>query len=253
MNNHMMRAVAAMMLTAALGSRASAQSGGTPAATKLRAVSGTVTDKQGTTLSNAEVAVIEHDSATRRVATADNGRFRIDAVPAGELILRVRRVGFKTSRVVVDASPLDRSIFIALDPVVGVLDAVNVAGVDTAKTLSPHLIEFYARARSSHLGYFIDEQKLDDLRPQYTSDALRSVPGVVVRPAARIGNDVKIRGCAPLIWVDGLRARGAQIDDVTRGSDIAAIEVYESTAGVPAQYTDRSATCGTILVWLKDR
>ena len=50
-----------------------------------------------------------------------------------------------------------------------------------------------------------------------------------------------------------MRARGAELDDVTRGGDVAAIEVYSSTAGVPAQYTDRSATCGTMLVWLKDR
>lgn len=79
------------------------------------------------------------------------------------------------------------------------------------------------------------------------------MPGVVVRPASRIGNDVKIRGCAPLVWIDGMRAKGAQIDEVTHGTDVAAIEVYESQAGVPAQFTDRSATCGTILIWLKDR
>ncbi|MEO7086625.1 MAG: TonB-dependent receptor, partial [Gemmatimonadaceae bacterium] len=217
-----------------------------------RAISGTVTDKQGNTLANAEVAIVEHDTIRHRTITGDNGRFRIDAVPPTRLELRVRRVGFQISHVTVDASPLDRSIFIALDPVVGVLDAVNIDGEETQKRLSPQLIEFYSRARSNHLGYYIDEQRLADLHPEHTSDALRTVPGVVVRPA-RIGNDVRIRGCAPLIWIDGLRAPGAQIDDITHGTDVAAIEVYESQAGVPAQYTDRSATCGTILVWMKDR
>jgi carboxypeptidase family protein/TonB-dependent receptor-like protein len=242
---------AAIILAGGLGSRTLAQ--GSSQAPKLRAISGTVADKQGSPLSNAEVALVELDTVSHRTTTGDNGRFRLDAVPPGLLQLRVRRVGFQISHVTVDASPLDRSIFVALDPVVDVLDAVNVAGEETEKTLSPHLIEFYSRARSSHLGYFIDEQKLKDLHPQYTSDALRTVPGVIVRPSNHIGNDVKIRGCAPLIWVDGLRAKGAQLDDVTHGTDVAAIEVYDSLAGVPAQYSDRSATCGTILVWLKDR
>jgi hypothetical protein len=196
--------------------------------------------------------LVDRDTVSRRAMTGDNGRFRIDGVAEGQLQLRVRRVGFQISHVTVDASPLDRSILIALDPVVDVLDAVNVGAQETTKTLSPRLAEFYARARTNHLGYFIDEQKLNQLRPEYASDALRAVPGVVVRATGRIGNDVKIRGCAPLVWIDGSRAKGAQIDDVTHGADVAAIEVYPSTAGVPAQYTDRSATCGTILVWLKD-
>jgi hypothetical protein len=246
------RAFAALLLGASIVPHAFAQNGA-QSTSKLRVISGTVADKQGTVLADAEVAVVVRDSVLRSATTGDNGRFRIDHVAPGPVELRVQRVGFQISHVVVDASPLDRSIFISLDPVIDVLDAVNVGGDSTARTLSPHLIEFYARARSSHLGYFLDEQKLKELRPEYTSDALRMVPGVVVRPSGRIGNDVKIRGCAPLVWVDGLRATGAQVDDVTHGSDVAAIEVYESTAGVPPQYTDRTATCGTILVWLKDR
>jgi hypothetical protein len=252
MKTYVARAIAALLLGTSIVPHAFAQNVSQPAG-KLRAISGTVADKQGNVLADAEVAIVERDSVKRRATTADNGRFRIDAVPSGQLELRVRRVGFQISHVTVDASPLDRSIFISLDPVIGVLDAVNVGGQESPQTLSPHLIEFYARARSNHLGYFIDEQKLNDLHPEFTSDALRAVPGVLVRPGARIGNDVKIRGCAPLVWIDGLRAKGAQIDDVTHGTDVAAIEVYESTAGVPAQYTDRTATCGTILVWLKDR
>ena len=34
-------------------------------------------------------------------------------------------------------------------------------------------------------------------------------------------------------------------------AEVAAMEVYYSFAGVPSRYFDRTATCGTILVWLK--
>jgi hypothetical protein len=50
-----------------------------------------------------------------------------------------------------------------------------------------------------------------------------------------------------------VRLPGAEIDEVTQGPDIAGIEVYTAFAGVPAQFFDRTAVCGTILVWTKHR
>ena len=83
--------------------------------------------------------------------------------------------------------------------------------------------------------------------------------------AREVGNIVRFRQCGvpgtgtsmertgPLVWVDGVRAKGAELDDVTQGEDIAAIEVYPALAGIPAQFFDRSAVCGTILVWTKTK
>jgi hypothetical protein len=103
---------------------------------------------------------------------------------------------------------------------------------------------------------------LAKLRPQHASEALRTVSGVMLRPA-KFGNLVRLRGCGvrgqsferggPLVWLDGVRLPGAEIDEVTQGPDIAGIEVYNSFAGVPAQFFDRTAVCGTILVWTKHR
>jgi hypothetical protein len=50
-----------------------------------------------------------------------------------------------------------------------------------------------------------------------------------------------------------MRTPGVEIDDVAHGNDLAALEIYSSLIGVPPQYADRTATCGTILVWLKTR
>jgi len=130
------------------------------------------------------------------------------------------------------------------------LDTARI--VDTLETRrDPRLVEFDARARNTPTGHFLDEETIASMHLSLASDALRRVPGISVLPSRGIGNVVRIRGCAPLIWVGGQRARGAELDEVVRGADVAAMEIYSSSAGVPAEYADRTATCGTILVWLR--
>jgi hypothetical protein len=130
--------------------------------------------------------------------------------------------------------------------------ADSVTVLDSTSDDSPDdLREFHRHAQANRLGYFIDAKQMAVLHPAYASDALRRIPGVVVRPSTGIGNQVRIRGCAPLVWVDGARTPGAELDEVTHGNDVAAVEIYRSLAGVPAEYSDRRATCGTIVVWLK--
>ncbi len=215
-------------------------------------VTGTVVDEQGNPLGASEVALIDRDAATRVIHADDRGRFRIDSLAHDTATFRVRHLGFRAKTVGVQIVDERRAtMFVALERTTVAIAPVRIDG--EAPEQNYQLREFYARARSNHFGHFLDEEQLDELHPENTSDALRGVPGVVVRPGRRIGNTVRIRGCAPLIWVDGLRAPNAELDDVTRGVDVAAIEVYSSQAGVPVQYTDRSATCGTILVWLKVR
>jgi hypothetical protein len=218
----------------------------------LRAISGTVADADGNPLDGAEVALRRGDSTTRLVRSDINGHFQIDALPAGSARLRVRRLGFQERVVGVSVSAeRPTTVFVKLEQAVA---ALGVMSIDAASVeANGPLREFYSRARANHFGHFLDEAQLAAMHPQQTSDALRAIPGVLVRPSRRIGNEVKIRGCSPLVWVDGLRAPNGELDDLTRGPDVAAMEIYTSLAGVPAQYTDRTATCGTILVWLKTR
>ena len=57
-----------------------------------------------------------------------------------------------------------------------------------------------------------------------------------------------------MLWVDGQRVPGAELDEVVPPDDIAGIEFYTSMAGVPAQYLERqNRACGTLLVWTKKR
>jgi hypothetical protein len=218
------------------------------------AVSGTVADPEGTPIDAVEISIVENDSTIRRVRAGDDGRFRIEGLPSPHFDLVARRLGFlpHTTRVSIDGGQHSTTVFVKLDAVADKLGAVYVDDA-APDTHDPNLREFYQREQSNKLGYYIDENTMRALRPEFASEALRRVPGVVVRPSRRFGNDVRIRGCAPLVWIDGVRSPGAQIDDLTSGASVAAMEIYSSLAGVPAQYMDRSATCGTVLVWLKSR
>ncbi len=225
----------------------------TPQAVEARyLVEGTVADPSGNALAVAELEVLQADSIVRRLKSDAGGRFRLDSLSSPHIVLRVRHVGFAPATVSVDVTAPDHraSVVIKLEAAVATLDTTRIVDAPP-ENLSPQLQGFHERAKTNHFGHYIDGKRLQELKPQYTSEALRGVPGVSITPGRRIGNQVLIRGCAPLVWVDGQRMLNAQVDDVTTGGDVAAIEVYSSFAGIPAQFFDRTATCGTILVWMK--
>jgi hypothetical protein len=86
------------------------------------------------------------------------------------------------------------------------------------------------------------------------SDLFRNVPGVSVKTNPAGGNAIRIRDCQPMVMIDGQRSPGAELDELISPGDIAAVEFYPSSAGVPAQYLERgNRLCGLILVWTKNQ
>src|SRR3712207_4316935 len=99
------------------------------------------------------------------------------------------------------------------------------------------LREFYERKGRNAWGTFIEREDIERRRPMWMSNMLRMVPGVRVLPSRDgIGNAIRMRGCTPTVFVDGLPIREAQLDEVVYPSDIAAVEVYRSNAGMPPQF-----------------
>ena len=229
------------------------------------AVSGSVVDRDRNPIAGAEIALVEHDNVARLVRADVNGRFRMDSLTSIVSLFRVRRIGYEPKLLQVRFTASDRSaiMYVMLEPAVTTLDTVLVDGDTAIVKPDSRLLGFYERAKSNSFGHYITEARLAELRPQHASEALRGIPGVVLRPARRIGNIVRLRNCGvqgasadrvgPLVWVDGVRLPGAELDEVMQAADVAAIEVYNSFAGIPAQFFDRSAVCGTILIWTKSR
>ena len=130
----------------------------------------------------------------------------------------------------------------------------ELAAISVTANPEGRLREFYQRREErATFGRFLDSEDIRRRGPVNASDLFRTVPGVSVKnnPAAG-GNAIRIRNCQPMVWLDGQRAPGAELDEVIRPEEIAAIEFYPSSAGTPPQYLEReNRLCGLILVWTK--
>ena len=62
----------------------------------------------------------------------------------------------------------------------------------------------------------------------------------------------KRANCTPDVWLDGQRVKGLEVDELLP-QDIEAMELYETIAGLPFEFTppDASVPCGTIVIWTR--
>jgi len=213
-------------------------------------LSGVVIDSARAAIPEAEVTLFEVGAVRRHVVTDADGQFTLGAFPAGRLAVRVRRLGYeqRTVDVLVGGGGQPTFVAIILATVPAQLEAIPV---NTAA--SGRLHEFYERKHQRQaFGRFLEQAEIHRLAPTKPSDLFRTVPGITIRAASSGGNAIRIRGCQPMVWVDGERIPGAELDEVVQPSDIGGIEFYPSSAGIPAQYMDPSnRLCGLILVWTR--
>jgi len=205
-------------------------------------LAGRVTARGGAPVAGAEVALVQA-GAVRAVAHTDTaGAYALALAADPRDSLRVRRFGYRP-RTVPATDPGARAV-IALEPVPAELDTVNVYAS------GGYLGEFDAHRARARFGKFFGPGEIENLRPRHLSELMRNVGGVRLYPA-RLGNVVRIRGCRPLLWLDGVPLRFAELDETINMHDVGAVEVYNSYAGIPPQYVDRATNCGAVVVWSK--
>ena len=213
---------------------------------------GVVTDAGREPIPDAEVAIIPDDGSGKRTVTDDRGRFDLGNYPAGVISFRVRRLGYalREQSVTMGVNGQPTSVEIALVAIPAELEKVYVMTEPQGR-----LRGFYERRQQR--GTFAKFLEQDEIRrmgpPLNASDLLRGTPGVHIstNPGSG-GNAIRIRNCQPMVLIDGQRLPGVELDEVIAPGDIAAIEFYPSSAGVPAQYAERvNRLCGLILVWTK--
>lgn len=213
-------------------------------------VVGTVIDEEKAPIASAELALMRRGEATRTVRSGSDGRFSFTNVRPGPIAITVRRLGYKATVVDVDMSPAGTAapVEVQLEEIASDIDAVIVEGS------KGHLREFYEHKATNNFGKFFDQKDIDRLARSYVSEVFRSVPGATIQVSERIGNRVLLRGCKPIVWLDGMRAVGAEVDELARPSDLAGMEVYPSWAGLPIQYQDRdNRMCGVIVLWTRSQ
>jgi len=211
-------------------------------------VNGKVQDQSGRAVAGAELTI---PGSPLRVETDDTGEFRLKNVPAGDLRIRVRRLGFKpdTSMIsVLAGQTIPLTIALAALPVV--LNPVTILG----KHYTGRLASFYQR-RDRGLGHYYTRDEIEKRNPANTTDLLRTVPGIRLQPLGFGRQTLRFRGarCPPLVWIDGspLGAGEFDIDNVPARS-IEAMEIYTGIAALPSEFTAGPTTttsCGTIVIW----
>ena len=211
------------------------------------AISGVIRDLAGAPISDVEVGVIRGGRLQQFVSTGADGKFLLSGVNAGIVPLRIRRVGYGIQFLDVDSRlPSATTLEIVVKAVANELEEVTIPAGEH------RLNGFYERREQrGTFGRFLEQDEIRRAGATNSSDLFRTVPGVVIR-AASGGNTIRVRGCQPMVWIDGQRVPGAELDDVVQPASIAAIEFYPSAAGTPAQYLEReNRLCGLVLVWTR--
>ena len=241
---------AASLLTASLliagdASRTSAQQ--RPA---VGVIDGVVTDTGLVALADVTVSML---GSGLKVVTGTSGRFQILAVPPGQYILMVRRIGFApvSSAVQVTAGDTLRASF-ALERFVTALDTVKVA----AKRLSMRMAEFEYRRKLGE-GQFLTLAEIEKRNAPFLSELFRTFLGVDIGVGIVTNRRVpSAYGFCPYqFFIDGVAIPTPGIDrDLPTPKEIAGIEVYSGPATIPLQYKTvmGHAFCGVILLWTRD-
>jgi hypothetical protein len=240
-------AVAGLMGGVARGQQSSA-----PVQVARYTIAGAVTDSARRPVFGAEVSLEAGSRIIAIVRSRANGRFEFADVPRIAMSVRVRRLGYHPYNGVVPieqgAAPMELSLVLRA----AVVDITPVIVEERVDHSQGRLREFYEHKRASRLGLFLERKEIERRAVSYISELLRSMRGVQVTAQGGVGNRVRIRGCRPVVWLNGLRVPDAEVDEVAYPADVEAIEVYLSMAGMPARLVDQTGKCGAVAIWTSD-
>lgn len=209
-------------------------------------LTGIVMDEHGVYVPNVDLSLQRGNRTEATARSGDGGQFEFSNVAPGTVTIVARRLGYSERQLGVEVkrTPSQQSVQIDLETVPADLDKVVVED-------SPgRLQEFIEHRKASKFGYFYDQNQIHTKNPRYLSEMFRTIPGARLEAVAGGGNKLLLRGCKPKIWLDGVQAQYAEIDEVIAPSEIAGLEIYPSWAGIPAQYMDReNRACGVVIIW----
>ena len=226
-----------------------------PAPTRTATLRGSVRDSADGPLSYATVSWGEPSQSLR---ADDSGKFEIAGLRPGPVRFTIRRLGY--APVQFDLSLKGGVTKPVIVNMVAVPQNLSVVAVErTSEAASdPRADRFlwtgFLDRQAQHRGYFIGPEEVDRRRPNYISDLMFTVPGVVMvgRPHSRTARYLSSVGQCPLkLYLDGNEA--PEGDDWVAGSDIKAVEVYANSMSVPSAFmaSQLKGYCGSIVIWTK--
>ncbi len=225
-----------------------------PAATQV--VRGRVID-DATLLGVAGAGVTALDAAGKPVASAladSAGAFVLRLPASGSYQLRSTALGYRRggSEPVQLAAGGEARVVVHLVP--------DPVAIDSLTVMAQHRVPWLARAgfyrrQAEGWGHFLDERQIEARAATRFTDLLYGMVGIQVangggEAGARRGATFFGKNCLPTVVLDGyvLRVGGSSntnrsgnaplsLDRLLNPADLAGVEVYRSSAGVPVQHT----------------
>jgi hypothetical protein len=216
-----------------------------------RELVGIVRDSAGMAI---EGAIVEIPGATAR--TNARGTFQLWTTDLDTLTISIRRLGYEAvSALIASRGRQWDTVVVELDRLPQRLAAAAIREAATVRRLG---LRDFAQRRSQGLGEYVTRAEITARNTSRTSDVVRDLRGVRLVRVRTGGYGVRFAafsgtapGCTPLMWVDGQRAPGLEIDDIT-ANDIEALELYENWTSTPHPFAAGSSLpCGTIVVWTR--
>jgi hypothetical protein len=215
-----------------------------------RELVGVVRDSSGGPVEDATVAISDMTARTDA-----RGAFRLWTSDIDTVTISIRRLGYSAMSALLTAR--DRqwdTVVVELDRTSQALAAVTVKESPTRRALG---LRNFEERRARGLGVFVTRAQIAARNTMRPSDVVRTLRGVRVVRLRNGSYGVRFAlydrrpSCAPDIWLDGQRARGLEIDELT-ANDIEAMELYESWSTLPFEFSQGSTVpCGTIVVWTR--
>ena len=213
-----------------------------------RELVGIVRDVRGGPLEGASVEV---PGAAAR--TDVKGAFRLYTSDLDTLTITIRRIGYGVvSAVLRSRNRQWDTVMVEMEELPQQLAAAEVKAATATRRNG--LREFDER-RAQARGQFFDREQIVARNSVRTSEVLRGARGVRLQRlrtggyGVRFASYAKTPNCVPNLWLDGQLVRDMEVDDVP-ANQIEAIELYESWASTPSQFSQGATLpCGTIVVW----
>lgn len=184
----------------------------------------------------------------REWRTSATGAVLLRALPSGEHVLRVRRLGYQPHSEFLTLSPRDSApLTLVLQPLPVVLPEVVVSARESA--YERKLTGFLERRRASAApaSSFITENDLLRWGAVRWSDALSRTGGV----QTGVSGSIRLRGCGRFsVFLDGQLLTSNELDAIPLLT-VAAVEVYRGAAEIPAEFNVTGRACGALVVWTK--
>lgn len=185
----------------------------------------------------------------RHVWSDDRGNFSLDVTGSTEIVLEVRRLGYRPARQAVTSRA--RPIEIALANAGPSLNPIQIRAARTR--YSGRLAGYYRRLEHRTQGLFISREDLEREKPTQLTDMLQRQPGVRITRGRPGAQSIRMRGreCRPLVWLDGTAMPAGDVDlDSFSPTSLEGIELYlGSSAPAGFQAARGQSECGTLLLW----